>query len=261
MGRLSLRAADWDAERYHRVSDPQVAWGQRVLERLAPRPGERVLDLGCGTGRLTAAVAARTCVLVVGADRSAAMLARAAGQPIGHTAFLLADGTALPFAEAFDAVFSTATFHWIRDHDALFAQLRQALRPGGRLVAQWGGGANLARLLDRARALMADPRLAPAFDAWSEPWYFAGVPDTRARLASAGFGAIEVWLEPAPTSFADAAQYAEFVTCVPLRHHLAALPDEARVPFVRELAAAAGADDPPYTLDYWRLNVDAVKPS
>jgi trans-aconitate 2-methyltransferase len=252
---------DWDAHRYHRVSDPQVAWGLRVLERLAPRPGERILDLGCGTGRLTAAVAERTGALVVGADRSAAMLTRAAAQPTGRTVFLLADGTALPFAEAFDAVFSTATFHWISDHDALFVELHQALRPGGRLIAQWGGGANLARLLERARLLMRDRRFAPAFDTWFERWYFASVPDTRARLASAGFDAIEIRLEPAPTSFADAAAYAEFVSCVPLRHHLAALPDEARAPFVGEITAEAGADDPPYTLDYWRLNVDAVKPS
>lgn len=252
---------DWDAERYHRVSDPQVAWGQRVLERLAARPRERILDLGCGTGRLTAAVAERTGRLVVGADRSAAMLARAAGEGSSHTAFVRADGAALPFATRFDAVFSTATFHWIHDHDRLFAAIFDALRPGGRLVAQCGGGANLGRLLDRTRTLMRDARFSAAFRAWQESWHFAGVRDTQARLEAAGFQAIEVSLEPAPTSFAGAAAYAEFVTCVPLRHHLAALPPEARAPFVDTLTDEAASDDPPYTLDYWRLNLAAVRPA
>jgi trans-aconitate 2-methyltransferase len=252
---------DWDAERYHRVSEPQVAWGRRVLERLAPRPGERILDVGCGTGRLTVAVAERTGALVTGVDRSPAMLRQAAAQSLPHTAFVLADATALPFDAAFDGVFSTATFHWIRGHERLFANLYGALQPGGRLVAQCGGGPNLALLLERAGALMRDPRFERSFRSWSATWYFADVAGTWMRLAAAGFDAPDVWLEPTPTPFQDAASYAEFIATVPLRHHLAALPDDSRASFVDALAAQASADDPPYTLDYWRLNMTAERPA
>ena len=252
---------DWDAERYHRLSEPQVAWGRRVLERLDPQPGERVLDVGCGTGRLTAEVAARTVRLVIGADRSATMTAQARARRDPRTAFVLADGQALPFGQAFDAVFSTATFHWIPDHARLFAALHGVLKPGGRLVAQCGGGPNLARLLDRAHALMESPRFKPWFRAWSDPWNFAGVDETRTRLREAGFTSVEVSLEPAPTTFADALAYADFISCVCVRHHVDALPAPERAPFVATLAEETAADDPPYTLDYWRLNIAAVRPA
>ena len=144
---------DWDAARYHRLSNPQLGWGRRVLERLAPAAGERIMDLGCGTGRLTAElVAVIGDGMIVAVDRSETMLRQASAQePLGpHRVgdntlasgvhFVRADGTLLPFADAFDAVLSTATFHWIRDHEALFVSIYRALVPGGRLVAQCGGG-------------------------------------------------------------------------------------------------------------------------
>ena len=203
--------SDWDAERYHRVSNPQLEWGLRVLRRLGPQPGERILDIGCGTGRLTAElVAAMGEGMIVAVDRSEAMLREAASQavtpagphripnPLNHERagvrvyFVRADGAALPFVDMFDAVMSTATFHWILDHDQLFASIYRALAPGGRLVAQCGGGANLGRLLDRAGVLAASPALAPYFHGWGGPWKFAGVLDTIERLDKAGFTAIDV---------------------------------------------------------------------
>lgn len=250
---------DWDAQRYHLLSEPQVAWGRRVLARLAARPGERILDLGCGTGRLTSDVAARTGVLVVGADRSPRMLDQARTQAVEQAAFVLADGANLPFASAFDAVFSTATFHWIPDHDRLFAEIHAALRPGGRLVAQCGGGPNLARLIQRVHALMESPAFASHFRTWRDPWYFAGVDETRARLAAAGFDAIEVSLEPAPTPLGDGLTYADFISCVCVRHHVDRLPPPERARFVARLADLAAGDDPPYTLDYWRLNMAGIR--
>lgn len=273
--RTRIMAADWDAERYHRLSNPQFGWGRRVLERLAPRPGERILDVGCGTGRLTAELAAGLHHgWVIGVDVSAAMLAeaaahgpaavaaagpRAVGRHPVRLAFVRADGAALPFAGRFDAIVSTAAFHWIPDHDRLFASLYTALAPGGRLVAQCGGGPNLKRLRRRARALMSAPRFQAFFRDWTDPWYYAGIPETRVRLDRAGFTAVEVWLEEAPTSMADARAYADFLSTVCVRAQMDRLPDAERAAFVASLAADAALDEPPFTLDYWRLNIDARK--
>ncbi len=247
---------DWDAERYHRLSEPQLAWGRRLLQRLSLRSNERVLDLGCGTGRLTAELAGEPGILIVGLDRSESMLAQAASHRVA--ALVRADGAALPFRPAsFDAVFSAATFHWICDHDRLFAGIHLTLRPGGRLVAQCGGGPNLARLIGRAHALMRSPAYASYFGDWSDPWVFASADDTRARLERAGFTDVDVTLDPAPTRMADASAFSDFISCVCVRHHVDKLPPHVRPGFVALLTDQAAHDDPPFTLDYWRLNIHA----
>jgi trans-aconitate 2-methyltransferase len=249
---------DWDASRYHRLSDPQVAWGRAVLKRLDPNPGERILDLGCGTGRLTREIAGQPGIRVVGLDRSAAMVAETAGQP-GRRMLVRADGAALPFVSAFDAVFSAATFHWILDHDRLFASVHTALKAGGRLVAQCGGEGNLRRLIGRTHRLMAEPRYASCFGTWSDPWIFAGVAETRARLERAGYTDIDVSIEDAPTTLPGHEAFADFISCVCVRYHVDRLPADVRASFVGALTDQAATDDPAYTLDYQRLNIHARK--
>ena len=174
-------------------------------------------------------------------------------------AFVLADSLRLPFGAVFDAVLSTATFHWVPDHQALFFESHRVLRPGGRLVSQAGGGPNLAVLYGRSAAVADDPEFSPYFGGWQDPWTFAGVDGTRTRMKEAGFTDIEVWLEPAPTTFPEATAFAEFVSIVCLRHHLDRLPPDLRQPFVTRVTRLAANDDPPFTLDYWRLNIDARK--
>jgi len=257
--------ADWNAERYHEVSSPQQAWGRRVLKRLPLEGTEHVLDLGCGTGRITEEIHRRLPAgRLVGLDRSPAMIAQAKawlGVRASDVALVLADGAALPFTGAFDAIFSAATFHWIPDHDALFRSIATALRPGGRLVAQCGGGPNVAVLHARTIRLMRDARFAPYFTDWVDPWNFADVETTTRRLESAGFVEIDVFLEAAPTPFGGAAPFEEFIANVCVRHHLALLPPELRQAFLRGLTTAAAADVPAYTLDYWRLNMSARRPA
>ena len=252
--------SDWDASSYHRVSDPQRAWGMRVLERFAPSHGERILDIGCGTGRLTTEIANRTSTPLVAVDRSWSMLAEATHSCSGQITFVQADAARLPFCGAsFDAVFSTATFHWVPDHARLFSEMHRVLRPGGRLVSQAGGGPNLAGLYARCRSLRATSEFAQFFEGWRDPWTFAGVDDTRTRVGDAGFTAVEVWLETAPTGFSNAEAFGDFVSTVCLRHHLDRLPVSRRADFVARLTELAAGDDPPFTLDYWRLNIDARK--
>jgi trans-aconitate 2-methyltransferase len=255
--------SDWDAAKYHRISDPQLAWGRALAERLAPVSGERILDVGCGTGRLTEEIARKPGMTVVGLDRSTAMLRQAAtrGQTpvVGLPTYVLGDGADLPFAGAFDAIFSAATFHWIPDHDRLFRSLYTALKPGGRVVAQCGGAGNLHRLYGRARALMRSSEYGRYFSDWRDFNHFENVPDTEGRLAGAGFDDIQVSLVPSPVTFERPEQFSEFVAAVCLRHHLDSMPAGDRDGFMRRVTDQTLEDDPPLTLDYWRLNIWARK--
>lgn len=257
---------EWNADTYHRVSDPQFAWGLSVLERLPLRGDELVIDAGCGTGRLTEKLAERVPRgRVLAIDLSANMLATAAGflRPrFGRrVSFAHADAAALPVAGSADAIFSTATFHWVTDHPRLFGSLHCALRPGGRLTAQCGGGPNIQRLHERCAMLGQTSDFASFFEGWHGPWEFAGAELTAARLRDAGFVDVVTSVEPAPVAFPDASAFREFVTNVVCRHHLGQLPSsELQDRYMSRLTALAAGDDPPYELDYWRLNLDAAKP-
>ena len=200
----------------------------------------------------------------MGLDRSPAMLQTASTWLRDHApgvGLVLGDAAALPFRRAFDAVFSGATFHWVHDHAALFRSIIFALRPEGRLVAQCGGGPNLAVLLGRAEQLMREPRFAPYFEEWTDPTYYADVETTSHRMKAAGFVDVEVTMEPAPTPFDSPADFQDFIAHVCVRHHVARLPPRERQDFLRELTVAAVGDTPPLTLDYWRLNMAGRRPA
>jgi trans-aconitate 2-methyltransferase len=179
----------------------------------------------------------------------------------GRIQFVRADLLGLPFQNAFDGIFSTATFHWVLDHDALFQNLNRALRPGGWLCAQCGGGPNLARLMARVQALTAHPPFSATLAGYNKPTFYAtDAEEVAKRLQRAGFQDIETGLESAPTTLENGPAYMEFVRTIILRHHLERLPDAAlRDRFMSELAARARLDQPPYELDYWRLNMRARK--
>ena len=257
---------EWNAASYHKVSAPQTSWGQKVLNRLTVRGDERAIDAGCGSGRLTGELMERLPGgRLIAIDRSWNMLmtARANLRPVlgSRVSFVQVSMPDLPFDNWADLVFSTATFHWIKDHPALFAGIFRTLRPGGRLHAQCGGGPNLRRAHELAEQVMQTAPFAPYFAEWPGPWEFASAEITAARLQGAGFVEIDAGLEEAPTTLASEADYREFVTTVIYHPHLDRLPDPAlKQAFIDRVTELASNEPVPFTLDYWRLNMQARKP-
>ena len=260
------RLREWDASEYHRLANPHVTWGRTVLSRLPLRGDETVVDAGCGSGRLTSELLALLPEgRVIAVDQSANMLAEAR-QHLGDSApgrvtYLQTDLQSLQLDEPVNAIFSTAALHWVLDHQLMFDHFFRALKPGGWLVAQCGGGPNIAGLVERARRLMASDELAGYFDGWNGPWEFAGAGETADRLASSGFESVETSLEDAPVILSDETEYRDYLETVVFGSHLGRIPDKlARDHFLDTLTAQSANDPEPFLLDYWRLNIQARRP-
>src|SRR5579864_8518778 len=252
---------EWNSAVYHRLSGPQVSWGKKVLSRLRLRGDETVLDAGCGTGRLTCELLkALPHGHVVGVDLSQNMLSSArehlSSDFATRVSLIACDLIHLPFERTFGGIVSTAAFHWVLDHDRLFANLRQALVPGGWLEAQCGGGPNLVTLRARANALAASAKYAAFFKGFHEPWLYQYAEDAAECIRRSGFVDIETSIEAAPTILDNAERHSEFVRNIIFRRHLQNMPtEELRGEFMDELTRQASLDDPPFLLDYWRLNL------
>lgn len=239
----------WDARTYDRTSEPQQAWASQVLARLEGiAPDATVLDVGCGTGRVTESLLTlvpRGRVWAIDQSRDMVALARTL---LGDRARVWRqDVLDLELDEPVDAIVSTATLHWVPDHDRLWLRLASAMRPGGVLEVQCGGEGNI----DRVRAVIDNVArdLAPELVGWS-PWTFAGPQETERRLRQAGFTDIRCWLEERPTYPDDVDA---FVRTSILAAHLDRLPEDRRDRFAA--AVVAGVRLP---LDYVRLNASAV---
>jgi trans-aconitate 2-methyltransferase len=239
--------ADWDAETYDRIADPMTRWGAAMLGHLELDGDERVLDAGAGSGRVTELLCQRVPEgSVIALDLSAAMLAEAQrrlARFLGHVDFVRANlSRPLPILTV-DAIFSSATFHWVHDHDALFANLAAVLRPGGQLVAQCGGVGNIERVHAAARAAGVDPQRT----------YFATPADTEGRLQAAGFVDTRCWLQPEPTTLESAEALNNYLRTVCLREHLQHIPTAQHDAFLSTVVCRLGAP----VIDYVRLNIVA----
>lgn len=245
-----MSTRDWDGATYDRISSPQEAWAAGVLERLALRGDETVLDAGCGSGRVTRMLLARLPRgHVVGVDAAPGMIAEARRNLGDRVTLITADLAEMRLDHRVDAAFSNATLHWVGDHDALFASLFDALKPGGPLVAQCGGEGNIEAFHRVARDVGESPPYRDYLGDWAGPWNFAGAEQTRERLERAGFTDIETWLEPSPVVPPEPKTFVE-VVC--LGHHLDALPKSLRAGYVDDVLAGC---DEPLELDYVRLNI------
>ncbi len=246
---------DWDAATYHRVSDIQLTWALELLERLELRGDEIVVDAGCGSGRVTALLADRVPDgKVYGVDVAPSMVEHAQAALGDRATVFCQDLVELNLPEPVDVVFSNATFHWVPDHDALFAALHRVLKSGGRLVAQCGGLGNIDAFRKLADEVAAEEPFAPYFAGWQRPWNYATDTDTAQRLKGAGFVEVRSWLEPRSVTPDDPRA---FVQTVCLVRHLDPLPADLRDRFVDRVMNDFRE---PFVLDYVRLNMTAVSP-
>jgi trans-aconitate 2-methyltransferase len=243
----------WDGQSYDRISGPMQTLGLAVLDRLTFNGDETVLDAGCGSGRITETLIQRLPHgRVIAVDMSESMVAAARERLGSDVDIRQGDLLELELDEPVDAILSTATFHWIADHDLLFRRLHASLRPGGRLSAQCGGEGNITQLRGRAGAVLAREPYATHFRDWQAPWNYANAADTEARLRAAGFASAKCWLAPAPT---QPEHPREFLSTIVLGPHVQHLPESLRDPFMDEVMAELGE---PVIVDYVRLNIDAT---
>lgn len=255
----------WDGDAYHRLSTPMVEMAVPVLDRLALVDGESVLDAGCGSGRVTKFVVERNPhgrVIAVDADID---MVRTASETLAGTDVVVRqvdlvelDLSALDVGvDAVNAIFSTATFHWIKDHDTLFRRLFAALVASGRIEAQCGGGHNIDRVHGVARAVAAEPPYRDALVDIEQVTNFYTPEQTERRLREAGFVDAKCWLEEIPVVSDDPVGY---LSTIILGQHRERLGTELGAQYVREVAKGLGYPGT-VTFDYVRLNISARRPS
>ena len=253
----------WDAAIYERVAEAQYSWALEVLAWRTWRGDERVLDAGCGPGRVAEELVRRLPRgQVVAVDRDPDMLqkARRRFSALGRASVVEADLEDLPELGPFDVVLSTAVLHWVPDHDAVFRGFHRVLRPGGEVLAQFGGQGNIASLVKVAGRVMAEPAFAPHFADWVPPWHFDAPEATAHALRGAGFDDVRTHLEPKPTAFDDRQGFLAFCQAAPLRPYMAHLPPDLRDAFVAAVGTEWESAGRPWTLDYVRLNARARRP-
>lgn len=243
--------ASWRGDHYDRISGPHADMGSPALDRLELTGDERVLDVGCGSGRVTERLLERLPHgSVVALDGSASMLEEARRRLArfgGRVQFVQADlgHPPLPIGGLVDAIVSTAALHWVLDHDALFEGLGAVVRPGGQLSIQCGGEGNAAAMIAAVRDQGVET---------GHVFHMAGIDETTARLAANGFTRITAWLEPRTIAFETRDEMLDYIV-VPYLRPATGLPDEELYPLAEGVADQLGV----LAIDYVRLNVTARK--
>lgn len=248
----------WDASAYDTKHSFVWKYGKEVLELLAPRGGERILDVGCGTGHLTNQIAAAGAQ-VIGLDKSAAMIERARAL-YPDLRFEAADATSFHFDEHFDAVFSNAAIHWMKDQDAVADSISKALKPGGRFVAEFGGKGNIQKVRLALREVL---------DAGGYSWnreatrrYYASIGEYASLLETHGFRVTYAVHFERPTKLDGGESGLQKWLEVFADNELAGVPAEEREKVIRVIEQRLRADlfrEGNWFLDYKRLRIVAMK--
>jgi len=257
-----LDETDWNAAAYDDLSDPQFAWGIAVLESAPLAGSERVLDAGCGSGRLTEVMLERLpSAHLIALDSSPQMLEQARQR-------LARFGGRVEFAEALlqqfalsrpvDGIFSNAVFHWVPDHDAMFRCLHAALRPGGWLVAQFGGVGNLERTHRRGEEVVALSKFSKFLSGLEYGAHYETPETTRRRMEAAGFSVSHAGLHSVTARFERRERFEAFLHTVVLRRPLSKLSPELQQEFLGEVSERTLREEGCYVLDYVRLTVRAT---
>jgi trans-aconitate 2-methyltransferase len=240
---------DWDAQAYDSLYLPHIEWGRRVVGRLELRGDETVLEAGAGTGRDAQLALERIPDgRLIAVDGSADMLAllrerlASYGERIATVEADLMEP--IPVDRPVDAIYSVATFHWIPDHDRLFANLAEAMRPAGQLVFDCGGEGNVAETMAAIAAVRGGE---------TQPMNFRGIDETRRSLERAGFDAVDVRLRSQPASFADRNAMRFYIDKVGLGREALGMTPAEREAF----ADAVVAHIPDERIVYVRLEVEA----
>jgi trans-aconitate 2-methyltransferase len=253
---LNAKAPAWNADLYDAKHDFVWKFGSDVVSLLAPKAGERILDLGCGTGHLTAQIA-ESGARVVGVDRSPEMI-QAAREAYPKLKFEVADARELRFEEEFDAVFSNAVLHWIHEPVRVIQGVRRALRPGGRFAAEFGGKGNIAKMKRGFDEALAHVSKSMASEV--NPWYYPSVSEYAALLEQNGFEVRFITLFDRPTGLADGDAGLRNWIVMFASAYLAGLDAKKREGFLRKVEDTLRPDlfrDGQWWADYRRLRLVA----
>jgi trans-aconitate 2-methyltransferase len=257
-------AYEFDGEQYQKASSHQKEWGSKLIQELDLRGDERILDLGCGDGELTAQLARRVPRgSVLGIDASQGMIEAAGRHAAGNLRLARQDINTLDYDDAFDLIFSNATLHWIKDHRQLLQRVRRALRRGGVLRFNFAAAGNCAHLVAVVRRAVALPAYRPYFEDFAWPWFMPTLGEYEDLMRRSEFRETRVWLENADHFFPDAQALTRWVdqpSLVPFLAHLGADPKQSFRDFVVEqMVRATVQKDGRCFETFRRINVFARK--
>jgi len=271
MGQMSkpvLSAPRWNAAAYAANSVVQQTWARELIAGLKLCGHERVLDVGCGDGKVTAEIArALPGGAVVGVDASAEMIAFAQrtfpAKKNPHLRFLVMDARKIKFTRQFDLLFSNAAWHWVDDHQAILRGASSVLKPGGRLVVSCGGKGNAHDVFIALRPELRLKRWREFFRRMPKPYFFYSPADYEKWLPRSGFRALEVRLAPKDATYAGREGFAAWLRTTWLPY-IQRVPESAREEFIAAVADRYLAKHPPdpdgtVHVRMVRLEIDAVK--
>ncbi|MDP9238541.1 MAG: methyltransferase domain-containing protein [Chloroflexota bacterium] len=255
----------WDAEVYDRIGKPMRGWARQVIDDLALRGDETVLDAGCGSGSVTFDLLeklpeGKVYALDASAEMIASLRKTIAERSVTNVMPIQASLTDFTLPERVDCVFSNAVFHWIPDDEALFGCLSRATKSGGRLRAQCGGFGNNAHVLEAVAAIRQQPRFAPHLRGFSDSKKYRTPEAAKASLEQAGWREVKASLFAAPVPFEDRDEAALYIRTILLRDHIARLPESERGAYSRAVVdETIRRHGEPYVADYVRLDLWASK--